>query len=339
MLPSLLSSNLCSLHDNVDRLAVSVIWVLSSDLSTVKSCWYGRTVIHNCAGMKLHNLTNPSTSLLNHPNQNFPSPNMVIFFTPLTAMTYDQADRIIQGRPPDDPTKSPPPPLTAGGPVNRNLITQLRRDLRILTQLARKRKTEREDIGGAIDLSSNDISNELKFTLVNGVPEKVATKEIKEIHNTIAELMIMANTSVAERIYEYYPQSALLRIHRKVEDYRLDELRDVLQAAGLSLQGIDNKSLAKSLAEAQKSNKSSVVKALFQSLATRKNHYITFLRIREVPIQRFLNNSFQLVFSRCHDGSSIYMYRWSRFSFLRADTLRVGATILYTLYFTHSSVC
>ena len=53
MLPSLLSSNLCSLHEGVDRLAVSVIWTLSSDFKEVKSCWDGRTVIHNCAGMSL----------------------------------------------------------------------------------------------------------------------------------------------------------------------------------------------------------------------------------------------------------------------------------------------
>lgn len=71
MLPSLLSSgkgkllviidygdwgltscllDLCSLHGEVDRLAVSVIWTLSKDLETVKSVWYGRTVIHNCQG-------------------------------------------------------------------------------------------------------------------------------------------------------------------------------------------------------------------------------------------------------------------------------------------------
>lgn len=50
MLPSILSSDLCSLHGGVDRLAVSVIWVLSPDMSEVKSTWFGRTVIHNCAG-------------------------------------------------------------------------------------------------------------------------------------------------------------------------------------------------------------------------------------------------------------------------------------------------
>jgi RNB domain/Dis3-like cold-shock domain 2 (CSD2) len=50
MLPSLLSSNLCSLHGQTDRLAVSVIWTLSPDLKHVKSTWFGRTVIHNRAG-------------------------------------------------------------------------------------------------------------------------------------------------------------------------------------------------------------------------------------------------------------------------------------------------
>lgn len=50
MLPPLLSSNLCSLHGQKDRLAVSVIWTMSPDLKRVKSTWFGRTVIHNCAG-------------------------------------------------------------------------------------------------------------------------------------------------------------------------------------------------------------------------------------------------------------------------------------------------
>jgi hypothetical protein len=52
MLPPLLSSDLCSLHGQTDRLAVSVIWTLSPDLKRVESTWFGRTVIHNCAGRR-----------------------------------------------------------------------------------------------------------------------------------------------------------------------------------------------------------------------------------------------------------------------------------------------
>ncbi len=47
MLPALLSEHLCSLRADCDRLAVSVLWNLGSDL-TVRSTWFGRTVIR-CA--------------------------------------------------------------------------------------------------------------------------------------------------------------------------------------------------------------------------------------------------------------------------------------------------
>jgi exoribonuclease R len=258
------------LHGETDRLAVSVIWTMSSDFRVVKSCWYGRTVIHNCAGKFFY----PSWTIFD--KKRAPKYTLTVKYSLLhlfaanTAMTYEQADNILHDRAPEDPTKQRPPNLTAGAPVDPKLIQQLKTDLSILTKLARKKKTDREEIGGAIDLSSGDTGNELKFTLESGMPVKVVSKEVKEIHNTIAELMIMANTSVAERIHEHFPDTALLRIHRNVEEHRLDDLREVLKAAGLSLHGSDNKELAKSLQEAQKSNKSGVVKSLFQSLATRK---------------------------------------------------------------------
>lgn len=192
-------------------------------------------------------------------------------------MTYDQADNILSDKQPDDPNKPQPPPLTAGSKVKPKLIKQLKNDLTLLTTLARKKKKEREDIGGAVDLSSGDIGNELKFTLDSGIPIKVAVKVPKEIHDTIAELMILGNTSVAQKIYNYFPNSALLRIHRNVQDNKLEELHEVLKATGLELYGSDNKSLAKTLNEAQKNIKSNVVKSLVKSITTsklfkKKNH-------------------------------------------------------------------
>ena len=142
MLPSLLSSNLCSLHGNTDRLAVSVIWTLSPDLEKVKSTWYGRTVIHN-----------------------------------IQAMTYEQAHNILHDNEPDDPSEIPPP-LTAGAPVDRSLVMDLKKDLKILTRLARKLRGRRETIGGAVDLSSGDRGSELKFVLdKDGRPIRVAPGE------------------------------------------------------------------------------------------------------------------------------------------------------------------
>lgn len=149
--------DLCSLHGEVDRLAVSVIWTLSRDLETVKSVWYGRTVIHNWQ-----------------------------------AMTYDQAHNILHDLKPDEPGKVRPPPLTAGYPVDLQKVPQLKEDLIILRDLGRKLKKRREDVGGAVDLSSGDLGGELKFTLdENGNPQAVTAKKELEIHNTIAEMMIM----------------------------------------------------------------------------------------------------------------------------------------------------
>jgi hypothetical protein len=185
-------------------------------------------------------------------------------------MTYDQADNILQGKPPDAPGKSPPPPLTAGGLVDQSIIGILKDPLWRLTLLARKLREDREAIGGAVDLSSGDIGTELKFTLESGQPVKVASKEDKEIHNTIAELMIVANSHVASKIYKSFPDSSLLRIHRTVEEDRFDDLREVLEASGVPFHGGNNMALAKSLKDAERLGKSStVVTSLIKSLATR----------------------------------------------------------------------
>jgi DIS3-like exonuclease 1 len=233
MLPSVLSSNLCSLHGDVDRLAVSVIWTLSSDMETVKSVWYGRTVIHNCQ-----------------------------------AMTYDQAHNILHDKPPDEQGKSAPPPLTAGYPVDPGRIKELKEGLIILRDLARKLKKHREDVGGAVDLSSGDLGGELKFILdENGNPTEVKPKKELEIHNTIAEMMILANGYVATKIFATFPESALLRIHRTVEQSRFSDLKDVLDVGGVSLDGSSNMALANTLKKVEKAG--AVVNSLIKSLATR----------------------------------------------------------------------
>ena len=236
MLPTILSSNLCSLHDNVDRLAVSVIITMSPDFDEVKSRWFGRTIIHNCA-----------------------------------AMTYDQADNILHDRAPEDADQAPPFPLTAGAPVRTDLIPELKSDLSLLTRLARKLRRDREVDGGAIDLSSGDRGSELKFVLdKNGHPTQIMPKAEKEIHSTIAEMMILANRHVACRTYEAFPDLALLRIHQSVEENRFDELQNTLKAAGIKFDGSSNMALAKTLKAAKLDGRYfGVIDSLIQSITTR----------------------------------------------------------------------
>jgi hypothetical protein len=184
-------------------------------------------------------------------------------------MTYDQAHNILHNLEPDDPNMEPPPPLTAGGPVNRKLVDSLKEDLSHLTQLARKRREDREIIGGAVDLSSGDRGSELKFTLDhNGNPIKVIPKKEKEIHHTIAELMIMANEFVADTIHKRFPESSLLRIHRSVAAENFEELKNLLNASGMNFNGTSNRELALTLKKAQ-THAGVNTNSLFQSLATR----------------------------------------------------------------------
>jgi len=227
---------LCSLHGKIDRLAVSVMWTFSPDFEKVKSVWYGRTVIHN-----------------------------------VQAMTYDQARNILHDKAPDDlGKKSFPPPLTAGGRVSKHLIDPLKKSLTILTKLTRKLRSNREVIGGAVDLSSGDQGSELKFTLDNdGTPTKVVPKKEEEIHNTIAEMMIMANAFVARTIHTHFPDISLLRIHRPVEKDNFGELESLLHAGGVNFDGKSNKTLAQSLKRAKTNKEGSPLFSLFQSVATR----------------------------------------------------------------------
>lgn len=185
-------------------------------------------------------------------------------------MTYEQAHRILHDQNPDDVSKAPPPPLTAGYPVDPAKVGPLKEDLKILTRLARKLRRDREEYGGAVDLSSGDQGSELKFTLdSNNNPVQVTPKKQEEIHHTIAELMILANTWVAKTIHDKMPDRALLRVHRNVEESRFEDLKEVLKAGKISFDGSSNMALADSLKRAEKEAKSGSLMALFQSLATR----------------------------------------------------------------------
>ena len=220
--------HLCSLHGQVDRFAFSVTFRLDEKtLTKVNSVSFGKSIIKNCA-----------------------------------ALTYEQADFILQGRNPNELATSDK--LCAGGYINSDLIPILRDQLSLLTELGRQRKTQRGELG-ALELRSV----ELKFKLdENGHPSKVIEKEELEIHNTVAELMIMANEFVAKQIYDSYPSSALLRIHSSVSGDKFEELEAVYKVIGLNPSLTSNKEVANALKRSQKLEQKSIKSLLF-SLTTK----------------------------------------------------------------------
>ena len=77
----------------------------------------------------------------------------------------------------------------------------------------------------------------------------------------------MANSYVATKIFDSFPDSALLRIHKTVEKERFDNLKKVLNVGGVALEGSSNRSLANTLKKVEAAD--AEVKSLIKSLATR----------------------------------------------------------------------
>lgn len=247
MLPSVLSADLCSLHENVDRLAISVIWELDSEsLDVVEGAtWFGRTIIRS-----------------------------------QSSMTYEQAHRMLQGVNADGGkpkantrqssiSKSEWRRGVAGGDIPLKLQDELRKDLNLLTDIGRNLERVRSKHGG-LDLSKHE---ELRFSLNvtelgNGV--EIIVKGSLEIHHTIAELMILANSYVAKRIFDTFPSNALLRRHAPPSGDRFRQLIKIAQARDIVIDATNNYTLQQSLMHADASgNVDNKTMSLLKSLAVR----------------------------------------------------------------------
>ncbi|RHY30555.1 hypothetical protein DYB32_004218 [Aphanomyces invadans] len=235
MLPVLLSGDLCSIHCGRDRLAFSVFWEI--DPMTLEivpdATTFSKTILHSTA-----------------------------------AMTYYQADRLMDGFAADDPAvPNTVGTGTAGQPIPQALQPSLRHDLLILREIGRMLYRKRAS-QGAVDLSSG---GELKFSKLpddesGDAGLTVTTKAALEIHSTIAELMILANATVAERLVRAFPESAMLRRHVPPTGNRFDQLVALASAQGLVLDTSTNLTLQRSLDTIQVDDDTL---ALLKSMATR----------------------------------------------------------------------
>lgn len=244
MLPAVLSGDLCSLHEHVDRLAVSTFWELNAKtLEVVEGrTWFDRTVINSCA-----------------------------------SMTYEQAHRILQGVNADtkhhEAGKKPPHRRgVAGGPVPLSLQRELEGDLRLLTMISRKLAKARGEEGG-LDLSRSEVFSLNVSELGEGggpTGVEIVMKESLEIHGTIAELMILANGHVAKKIVDAFPSHALLRRHPPPSGSRFEQLRHIAQAKQIEIDASNNYTLQQSLVNAERSGRADAkTMALLKSLAVR----------------------------------------------------------------------
>jgi exosome complex exonuclease DIS3/RRP44 len=211
MIPALLSSNLCSLRENCDRLTFSVIWIIDANSAQIKSEKFVKSVIRSKA-----------------------------------AMTYSEAQGILDSKRNDEIAQS----------------------LRRLNSIAKMLKQSRLE-NGALVLAS---LNEIKFVELDSETHEnvleIEAKEIVETNSLVEEFMLLANNSVAKKIFDTFPELALLRRHPKPNPANFEELITAAKGHGIEIDVSSNKKLSESLNRIRDA-KNEYLNLLFRMLTTR----------------------------------------------------------------------
>ncbi|KAK4128190.1 RNB-domain-containing protein [Parathielavia appendiculata] len=122
---------------------------------------------------------------------------------------------------------------------------ELTKSIRTLLALSRKLKQKRLD-AGALSLSSPEVKVQMESETSD--PIDVKTKELLDTMSLVEEFMLLANVSVARKIYEAFPQTAILRRHGAPPKTNFDELANQLRVKrGLNLSVESSRALADSL--------------------------------------------------------------------------------------------
>ncbi|KAF9293635.1 exosome catalytic subunit dis3 [Linnemannia elongata] len=116
--------------------------------------------------------------------------------------------------------------------------------IRILNMLAKKLKQRRLDMG-ALTLASPEV----RFSLERDTqdPVDVEMKELKETNALVEEFMLLANISVARKIYEKFPDSAMLRCHPQPPSANFEKLEKAVARFGIEIDHSTSKTLSDSL--------------------------------------------------------------------------------------------
>ncbi|KAL9040127.1 MAG: hypothetical protein Q9180_002106 [Flavoplaca navasiana] len=122
---------------------------------------------------------------------------------------------------------------------------ELTQGMRALLMLSKKLKQKRMD-AGALNLASPEVRVQTESETSD--PVDVKTKELLDTNSLVEEFMLLANISVAGKIYESFPQTAMLRRHAAPPRTNFEELASQLKVKrGMELRTDSSKALAESL--------------------------------------------------------------------------------------------
>ncbi|EPS99974.1 hypothetical protein FOMPIDRAFT_1123315 [Fomitopsis schrenkii] len=126
------------------------------------------------------------------------------------------------------------------------LDDNLTKSIRLLNSLAQKLRNKRME-AGALNLASPEVKIQLDSS-ESSDPIDVEQKELRETNSLVEEFMLLANISVARKIEEAFPQTAVLRRHLPPPHSNFEKLHDIMQKRrGLTLDVSSSGALANSL--------------------------------------------------------------------------------------------
>ncbi|KAG0269219.1 DIS3 mitotic control [Actinomortierella ambigua] len=146
-------------------------------------------------------------------------------------MEYEQAQGLLDG-------KSVVPGLDA------QLCKKLKKHVVLLAETMRKIRAKRMAKGG-LELESSEVK--FKFQEEENSIKDIVPKQPLEVHQIIEEAMVMANSYVAQRIYQGFHDSAVLRHHPAPVQSHFRMLLKAAESRGLSIDTSSNLALANSL--------------------------------------------------------------------------------------------
>ncbi|KAF1416074.1 Exosome complex exonuclease RRP44, partial [Spheniscus magellanicus] len=218
MVPELLSSNLCSLRSNVDRYMYMIHTLILTRNSRCLYVDFNRFPSHRLAFSCIWEM--------NHKAEILKTRFTKSIINSKASLTYAEAQMRI-----DSAT------------MNDDITTSLRG----LNKLAKILKKKRID-NGALTLSSPEVRFHMDSETHD--PIDLQTKELKETNSMVEEFMLLANVSVAQKIYDEFPEFALLRKHPAPPPSNYDILVKAAKTKASSYHNLEIKTdSAKALAE------------------------------------------------------------------------------------------
>jgi exosome complex exonuclease DIS3/RRP44 len=127
---------------------------------------------------------------------------------------------------------------------DKNDSSKLAQGIRLLNKFAKILKKQRDN-AGALTLASPSVKFGLNMETLN--PTDVSIYQMYETNSLVEEFMLLANITVAKKIYDYFPSTAILRRHQPPNPHRFDTLKKSLSTVNLDINTNSSKELSESL--------------------------------------------------------------------------------------------